>query len=223
MLKKHLVDEFHKYQSCGVKFNSNLLLLVLKRLSDDFSSIPNRSTMGDLKSEKFVTEHIIFKWVDHFMFAKGIVARVRSGRLLPCTRNPNFIKREVAFYLDVPAREFNEKRFDEDCVFNVDETHVFVSLNDGRALAMKKDSEVTYSNFVWEGMWVTIMVMVGDGSKPWFEISVIVFQKDCCSPHIKSINNKALCVCYRTGPNGKCMPEYSRSGLWRRRSCSLYL
>ena len=107
------------------------------------------------------------------MVAKGIVCRVQTGKLSPSAHKTELIEREVAFHLGFLMRGFSEKTLDEDCVFNADETHFSVNLDDGHTLAMKGDTEVKYSDVVNGDMGVTMMVMLGRGSKPRFEICLL--------------------------------------------------
>lgn len=73
----------------------------------------------------------------------------------------------------------------EDCAFNDDETHFSVNDDNGHTLAMKGDTEVKYSDVVSEAMGMTIMVMLGGGSKPRFEMPLIFFVR--CDWRIRSV------------------------------------
>ena len=201
-LHEDLLDEFCRLRSCGVKFNSNLLLLVAKKLVMDAKDGPYGPTMREPKSGKLVSEHLDGKWVERFMVAKGIVCRVQTGKLSPSAHKTELIEREVAFHLGFLMRGFSEKTLDEDCVFNADETHFSVNLDDGHTLAMKGDTEVKYSDVVNGDMGMTMMVMLGGGSKPRFEIPLIIFQNDRCSHPIRGVPDTVPGVCYRSGPKG---------------------
>lgn len=127
---------------CAVKFNSNLLLHVARKLVVESTSGPYGSKMRDPKTNKLVADHINSKSVERFMFAKGIVCRVQTGKLSPSTSKTELIEREVAFHLGVLMRGFTDESLDENCVFNADETHFRLNLDDGHTLVMKGVTQV---------------------------------------------------------------------------------
>lgn len=201
-LHDDLFDDFCRLRSCGVKLNANLLLMIAKKLVREATCGAYGSTMRDPKSGKLVIDHINSKWIERFMFAKCIVCRVQTGKLSPSAEKIELIEREVAFHLGELYRGFSQKVLDEDCLFNADETHFSVNLDDGHTLAMKGDKNVKYSDVVSGDMGMTMMVMLGGGSKPRFEIPMIIFQNYRCSYPIQGIADNVPGVCYRSGPKG---------------------
>lgn len=99
-------------------------------------------------------------------------------------------------------REFNDKPLDEDFVFNASEMHLLVTPDDGRTIAMEGDLEVRYSDVVSGNMGMTMMVMLGDGSKPPFKVSLIILQNDRCSQPIHGVPDTVPGVCYWSSPKG---------------------
>ena len=67
---------------------------------------------------------------------------------------------------------------------------------------MKGDTEVKYSDVVSGDMGMTMMVMLGCGSKPRFEIPMIIFQNDRCAHPIHDVLDNIPGVCYLSGPKG---------------------
>lgn len=201
-LYEDLFEEFCRLRSCSVKFNSNLLLIVAKKLVVDSTTGAYGPNIRDPRSGKLLTDHINSKWVERFMFSKGIVCRVQTGKLSTSAEKKELIEREVAFHLGGLKRGFDDKSLDEECIFNADETHFCINLDDGHTLAMKGDKEVKYSDVVSGDMGMTMMVTLGGGSKPRFEIPMMIFQNDRCSHPIQGVPDTVPGVCYRSGPKG---------------------
>lgn len=137
-----------------------------------------RPLMRDPKSGELVADHLRSKWVKRFMFAECIVSCVQTGKLMSSAEKQELVEREAAYHLDVFMCELNDENLDEECVFNADEMHFLVNLYNGRTPAMKGDSEVKYCNFFSGNTRMTLMVMVGGGSKPQFEVTFIILQND---------------------------------------------
>lgn len=134
------------------------------------------------------------------MIAKSIVPRLQTGKLMPSAVKQELIDREVAFHLGFLMRGFKDKTFDEDCVFNADETHFCVNLDDGRTLAMKGDTGVKYSDVVSGDVGMTMMFMLGGGTKPRFEIPMVIFQNNRCSHPIQGVPDSVPGFYYHSGP-----------------------
>lgn len=66
---------------------------------------------------------------------------------------------------------------------------------------MKGDTEVKYINVFSGYMGMTMMVMLGGGSKPRFEVPLIIFHNDICSHPIQGVPDSIPGVRYRSGPN----------------------
>lgn len=86
--------------------------------------------------------------------------------------------------------------FDADIVFNANETHFSLNLDDGRAVEMKGDIYVHHSDLISRDMERTMMVMLGGCSRSRFEIRMICFQKDGFAHPIKRVPNNIPGVCY---------------------------
>lgn len=89
------------------------------------------------------------------MYAKCTVLRMQTGKLMLRRAKKNLIIREVAFHLDFMMCAFRDKQFDEDCVFNANEKHFTVILDDGPTLAMNGDTAVKYSDVMSGDMGMT--------------------------------------------------------------------
>lgn len=66
-------------------------------------------------------------------------------------------------------------------MLNPDETHFCVNLDDGRTLAVKGETGVKYSDVMSGAIGMTLMIMLGGGMKPCFEIPMVTLQHDRCS------------------------------------------
>eukprot|EP00171_Calliarthron_tuberculosum_P021419 IDg21419t1 len=101
------------------------------------------------------------------MEATGIASRAKTGKLMPCPEKKEFVEREVAYHLGFL---YESGALDEDCVFNADETHFVVDLNDGRTLAMKGDTNVKFADV---GVPDTVPgVCYRSGPKGWMDARV---------------------------------------------------
>lgn len=70
----------------------------------------------------------------------------------------------------------------EDYVFNAEETHSVVEMNDGRTLAMKWDEEVDFCDVVCGDQGMTMIASIGGGSKLLMCAPLMIFQKNCSYP-----------------------------------------
>lgn len=163
-LHNDLYSEFCRLRGCSVKFNSNLLLMIAKRLLRESNDGLYGPKIRDSRSGKLLADNINSKWVERYMVATCIVRRFQTGKLSPSAEKVAFIEREVAYRLGVLMRGFFESSLDEECVFNADETHFYVNLDDGHTLAMKGDTAIKYSDVVSGDMGMKMMVMLGGAS-----------------------------------------------------------
>lgn len=125
-----------------------------------------------------------------------------SGKLLPSKGKQELIEREVAYHLVNLKRSFDDGIYLEDNVFNADETHFVVDLHDCRTLAMKGDTEVKFADVVSGDVGMTMMIMLGGGSRARLEIPFMIFQNERCSYPIQGVPDNVTGVCYRSGPKG---------------------
>lgn len=95
------------------------------------------------------------------MCSRSIVSRRQTGKSLPSAEKQELIGREVVFHLGGLQLAFHEGRYDEDCIFNEDETHFVVDLTNGRTLAIKGDTNVNFCDVVSGDVGMNMMVMLG--------------------------------------------------------------
>lgn len=197
-----LCSEFERLRRCSVKLNTYILLTIARSLVMQSTSDAFGPTHTDPNSGKPIMEHLDKKWVERFMNANQIVSRVQTGKLRPSDKKIELIEREVAHHLGSMMREFQSGELDECVVFNADETHFVVDLNDGRTLAMKGDTDVKFADVVSGDVGMTMMVMLGGGSRSHLEVPFMIFQNERSSYPIQGVPDNIPGVCYRSGPKG---------------------
>lgn len=110
------------------------------------------------------------------MFSKVIFCRVQTGKPSPSTAKIELMEREVAFLIGVLTQRFRDKILDEERVCNSDETPFSINLGEGHMLSMQGDTEVKYRNIFSGNVGMLIMVILGSGSQPRFEIPITIFK-----------------------------------------------
>lgn len=148
-----------------------------------------------------MVEYSNSKLVERFVNAKYIVPRLQTGKLIPSPAKQGIIDREFAFYLRFMIRGF-KNMFEEDCLFNANETHFCVNLEDRHTLAMKCDTAVKNSDVGSGDVCMNMVVMVSVGKKPRFEIPMVISKNDRCSHPIQGVPDSPHRVFYRSGPTG---------------------
>lgn len=91
---------------------------------------------------------------------------------------------------------------DEDCVFNADETHFQIGMNNDRTLATKEDTDVNFVDVLSVDQGMKITVYIGGGSKSMIGLLFIIFQNPSCSYPILGLLNTFPGVCSRRGRKG---------------------
>lgn len=86
----------------------------------------------------------------------------------------------------------------EEFFFNADEIHFVIYLNNEQPLPIKEDRKVRYTEVISEDLGMTMMFMLGEGSKAHLQVPLIIFQNDCCYYPIQSVPDNVLGFCYRT-------------------------
>lgn len=201
-LYTELCSEFDRMRKCSVKLNANLLLTIARSLVMQSNSDNYGPTHTDPRSGKLILDHLDKKWVERFMHANRIVSRVQTGKLSPCSQKIEMVEREVAYHLGCLKRDLESGRLDENFMFNADETHFVVDLNDGRTLAMKGDTNVKFADVVSGDVGMTMMVMLGGGCHAYLGVAFMIFQNDRSSYPIQGVPDNVPGACYRSGPKG---------------------
>lgn len=197
-----LCSEFDRLRRCSVKFNANLLLTLARNLVTASTSDVYGPTHTDPRSGKLILHHIDRKWVERFMHAHRIVSRITTGKLSPSEKKIEMVHREVAFHLGGLKRDFDSGTIVEGVVYNADETHFVVDLNDGRTLAMKGDKDVKFADVVSGDVGMTMMVLLGGGATAHLGLPFMIFQNKLGSYPIQGVPDNVPGVCYRSGKKG---------------------
>lgn len=201
-LHKDLCTEFERVRKCGVKVNTNILAMLARKLIQESTSDIYGPTHTDPRSGRTISDHIDKKWVERFMHSNRIVSRVQKGKLSLSDKKVEMVEREVSYHLGSLMRDFEAGVMDENFVYNADETHFVVDLNDGKTLAMKGDKDVSFADVVSGDVGMTMMVLLGGGCKAHLGAPFIIFQNDRSSYPIQGVPDNIPGVCYRSGPKG---------------------
>lgn len=75
-----------------------------------------------------------------------------------------------------------------------------LDLNEGRALAMKVNTEVKFADIFSGDVGMTMKMMLGGGSRKRLEIPFMIFKNERCSYPIQRVPNNVPGDLYRSGP-----------------------
>lgn len=157
-LYKDLLDDFERLRKAGVKFNATLLRRLALRLITGSTSDAYYAHMTAPGTDQYISSYVTPRWVQHFMQRNGIVSRAQTGKLLVSPAKLEQIEREVAFHLGQVSREFRSGSLKEEDVFNADETHFVINMDNHKTLALKGDEHVKYADVVSCDVGITMMV-----------------------------------------------------------------
>lgn len=193
-----LLEEFERLRKAGVKMNSSILRMMAKRIVED----PSFRKSNEVTMNSPLHSRITARWVQTFMERHNIVVRRQSGKLSVSPEKTEMIERSVAYHLGKLKKDFESGVLQEGCVFNADETHFRIDLQDGRTLAMRGDSEVKYCDVVSGNAGMTMMVMLGGCPDSQLCPPMIVFQNQDGNYPIRGVPDDVPSVCYRTQRSG---------------------
>lgn len=104
------------------------------------------------------------------------------------------VEPEVAYHLGKLSQDFRSGRIHEDDVSNADETQFQIDLNDGRTLEMRGDHNIRFADVVSGDQGMTMMLLIGGGSRAEFGITMIIFKNDGCYYQIRGTPDNVLGV-----------------------------
>lgn len=141
-------------------------------------------------------------WVHRFMCRRGIVLRHQTGKLHVSAEKQAWIEKHVAYLLGCVAQDMLSDALDEQYIENADETHFMVNMDDGKTLGFRGDDQVKYTDVVFGGEGMTMIVRISGGPNAFIETPFLIFKNANCSYPIRRLENNVPGVCYRTGPKG---------------------
>jgi DDE superfamily endonuclease len=194
-----LVVEFARLRSLGVKITNSLLIEAAISLLERSTGEFNRHSRdgGTLLVNKLTT-----RWILSFCERHNVVPRKVCGKLSISPEKQASIERAVAYHLGNLKRRFDDGSLHDDMVFNMDETHFVINMDDGKTLDFKGAETVKYNDVVSGGEGMTLVVKLRGGFGACIETPMIVFQNQKCSYPIRSLPDDVPGVTYRSGPCG---------------------
>ena len=85
------------------------------------------------------------------------------------------IKRAITYFLEMLRRDFKSGIFDENVMENVDRTYFVVNLNNSWTLRFKCDTSVKYTEVVFGGDSMTIVMKIFGGHQSMIEVNLLIF------------------------------------------------
>lgn len=111
-----------------------------------------------------------------------------------------FVERRVAYFPGCISREFSSGTLIEDCVENVDESHLDFNVDNGKTLGFRGDNKMRYAEVVSGGEGMTMMVRISGGRRAVIENTFMIFKNRDCNYPIRGVPDYITGVSYRTGP-----------------------
>ena len=131
-----------------------------------------------------------------------IVIRTQCGKLQKSNKVEEDIHKSVAIHLGLLKRSFDSGLLLEDDVFNMDETHFVINMDNGQTLGFIGDEDVKYADVVSGGVGMTMVVMIRGGKWGKVEVPMLIFMNENRSYPIQGVPDNIPGVCYRSGPKG---------------------
>ena len=211
-LHRDWVEEFDRLRKLGVKFNYRNLQSLGKHLLENSSSDEYNSLMLDSRTQRQLHTFITARFTQSFADRFGIVSRALTGKYKLSPANIERLEKQVAYHLGFMARGFRSGKLNEDCIENVNETHFFFDVDNGRTLGFSGESEVKYADAVSGGEGMTMVVRLSGGRDAKIQPSFMVFKNANRSYPIRGVPDNVSGVFYRSEPKGwmdkKMVPEW---------------
>ena len=211
-LYEELLDEFHRLRKAGLKFDPALLRVLARDIIGKNAHDVFNAFYKDPKDGKLIGEKITCKWIQNFMEANNVVMRTQTGKLSVSPEKQEFIDKTIAYHLGDLKRKFEKNELDEDMIYNMDETHFVVNMDNKKQLCVRGEEEVKYADVVSGGEAMTMVVLISGGRKAKIEIPLLIFTNKNRSYLIMNLPDNQPGVAYRSGPkgwmDGKVFPEW---------------
>ncbi|KAE9165728.1 hypothetical protein PF005_g29485, partial [Phytophthora fragariae] len=217
-LYNHLVDEFDRLRTAGLKFDAPLLrklaLRILRTQGDGYDN-DSVDSNGALLREKVTP-----RWIQSFTECHNIVLRTQTGKKQVSEAKQREIEQAVASHLGKMKRGFEDGSLNEDTVENIDETHFVIDFDIGKTLGFVGEKKVKYADVVSGGEGMTMVVRISGGPGARILPPTMIFMNKDSSYPIRGVKDDTPGVCYRTGPKGWMDKRGFREFLGERRSMS---
>ena len=196
-----LLEEFDRLRKAGLKFDTKLLVTVARGIISQSDS-DFHSSYIDPSDGKKIIEKITTKWIQGFTVRHNIVIRAQTGKLSLSPEKQCFIEKTVAHHLGVVKRGFDTGELNEDFVFNMDETHFVINVDNGKTLGFRGDEDVKYADVVSGGESMTMVVLISGGYKASILTPMMIFKNENRAYPIRGLSDNVPGVVYRSGPRG---------------------
>ena len=135
-------------------------------------------------------------------FKSNIVQRTQSGKLMVSPEKREEIDRSAVRHLGRMKRAFDSGELNEDLVFNMDETHFVVNMDDKKTLALKGDTEIKYADVVSGDEGISMVLRMSGGEHSRLTCPMLIFKNKSRSYPIRNVPDDVPGVTYRSAPKG---------------------
>lgn len=203
-LYEKLNEEFARMRSLNIKMSRRLIAAAAFSILDESTEtwIDDTKKDGSMIRGPALKSRITAKWIDAFCKNHNVVSRHKTGKLAVDAKKQEEIERAVAVHLGQVKRDFDSGILDDDFVFNMDETHFLINMDDGKTLEYKGAGKVKYDDVVSGSEGMTLVVKLRGGIHAGIETPMMIFQNKNCSYPIRGLPDNIPGVTYRTGPRG---------------------
>lgn len=199
-LYAELLEDFRHSRRAGIEMNRDAIKAMALNLIRD---VPEESSFHrlekDVVSKKPITAHITKDYLSRFCSAYDIVQRSKAGKLMCSPTKTEHIEREVVFHIADVKRKLATGEYDEDCIFNLDETSLKVNRDNGRTLDFEGASHVSYMETTSRTEGFTDVMNVCGGRRGNSEPGFINFKNGQCNFPIRNVPDDVPGVPYRRG------------------------
>ncbi|KAE8962854.1 hypothetical protein PR003_g30588 [Phytophthora rubi] len=194
-----LLSEFERLRRAGVKFSARLVRDMATVLIEDSTHpiyIKGLIIKGVPFREK-VTEQRIQDFLERF----DIVYRRLKGNKQVSEEKQQHIDLAIAAHLGRLKRQFDDKTIDPNQIYNMDESHFVIDLDDGKTLDFQGAEEVKYRKIVSGREGITMCVLLKGGSNSKILCPMLIFKNVNSSHPIQGLPDAVDGVCYRSTPS----------------------
>lgn len=199
-LYDELLEEFRHARRAGIKMNHEVLkAMALNLIRDAPEGCSFHRLERDAVSKRPIREHVDIAFVKRFCQTKDIVQRCKAGKPMCSAKKQAETEHNVVVHLANLKRKFDSGEYDEDCVFNMDETALKVDMDTGRTLDFEGESHVSYMATTSGSEGFTFVMNLGGGRQGTMEPGFIIFKNADCNYPIRNVPDNVPGVSYRTG------------------------
>lgn len=171
-LHSKIYPEFCRQRKLGAKISYALIVAVAVHL---LQKSKGEFTAATVNEGRTLESRINTAWVQRFCNKYDIALRKQSSKLMCSPEKQESIERRIAYHLGQTKRSFDSGTYDEDTVFNMDETHFVINMDDGKTLALRGEKSIRYSDVVSSGEGMTMVVKIRGGPSARLEIPMLIF------------------------------------------------